>query len=71
MQADGATRPKKCKRNLGKARRAAKGLSARVASLARRRCLAPADRAANLGAEVVDLAGRTRAFFKSRFCASK
>ena len=71
MQADGATRPKKCKRNLGKARRAAKALSARVASLTRRRCLAPADRVANLGAEVSDLAGRTRALFKSRFCARR
>jgi len=71
MQADSATRPKKCKRNLGKARRAAKALSARVASLARSRCLAPADRVARLGAEVVDLARRSRALFRSRFCARK
>ena len=71
MQADGATRPKKCKRNLGKAGRAAKALRARVASTTRRNCLAPADRVANLGAEVSDLAGRTRALFKSRFCARR
>ncbi len=71
MQADGATRPKKCKRNLGKAGRAAKALRARVASTTRRNCLAPADRVARLDSEVVDLARRTRALFKSRFCASK
>src|SRR5438445_6610436 len=70
MQADGATRPKKCKRNLGKAGRAAKALRARVASMTRRNCLAPADRVARLDSEVVDLARRTRALFKSRFCAS-
>jgi len=70
MQADGATRPKKCKRNLGKAGRAAKALRARVASMRRRNCLAPADRVARLDSEVVDLARRTRALFKSRFCAS-
>ncbi len=71
MQADGATRPKKCKRNLGKAGRAAKALRARVASTTRRNCLAPAERVARLDSEVVDLARRTRALFKSRFCASK
>jgi len=71
MQADGATRPKKCKRNLGRAGRAAKALRARVASITRRDCLAPADRVARLDSEVVDLARRTRALFKSRFCASK
>src|SRR5438132_452517 len=70
MQADGATRPKKCKRNLGKAGRAAKALRARVASMTRRNCLAPADRVTRLDSEVVDLARRTRALFKSRFCAS-
>src|SRR5437870_3874045 len=70
MQADGATRPKKCKRNLGKAGRAAKAPRARVASMTRRNCLAPADRVARLDSEVVDLARRTRALFKSRFCAS-
>ena len=71
MQADGATRPKKCKRNLGKAGRAAKALRARVASTTRRNCLAPAERVARLDSEVVDLARRTRALHKSRFCASK
>jgi len=70
MRADGATSPKKCKRNLRRARRAAKALRARVASL-KRKCLAPDDRVASLDSEVVDLAGRTRALFKSRFCMSK
>ena len=70
MRADGATSPKKCKRNLRRARRAAKALRARVASL-KRKCLAPDDRVARLDSEVVDLAGRTRALFKSRFCMSK
>jgi len=70
MQADGATRPKKCKRNLGKARRAAKGLSARVASLSRGKCLAPADRVTRLDAEAVDLANRTKALLKSHFCGN-
>ncbi len=71
MQADGATRPKKCKRNLSKAGRAAKALRARVASVTRRNCLAPADRVARLDSEVVDLSRRTRALFKSRFCVSR
>src|SRR5207247_6623779 len=41
MQADSATRPKKCKRNLGKARRGAKALSRRAAAPARGRALGP------------------------------
>ena len=71
MRADGATSSKKCKRSLRKARRAAKALRARVASMRRRNCLTPTDRVARLDSEVVDLARRTRALHKSRFCASK
>jgi len=71
MRADGATSSKKCKRSLRKARRAAKALRARVASMRRRHCLTPADRVARLDSEVVDLARRTRALHKTRFCASK
>jgi hypothetical protein len=70
VQAD-AARAKKCKRELDAARRAAKTLRKRVASLTRRGCLAPADRAASLGPEVADLAGRTRALWNGGFCASK
>jgi len=71
MRADGATSPKKCERNLRRAGRAAKALRARVASLTLRKCLAPDDRVATLDSEIVDLASRTRALLKSRFCASK
>jgi len=71
MQAGTATSAKKCKGNLKTARRATKALRARVASLTRRRCLAPVDRATNLNAEVADLAGRMKALFKSQFCARK
>jgi len=71
MRAEGATGPEGCERDLRTARRAAKALRARVASLARRQCLAPADRVARLDAEVAELARRTRALFKSRFCARK
>ena len=68
MQGYGASMPKKCKWDLSKARRAAKSLRARVGSLTRRRCLAPAT---SLDSQVVDLIGRIQALFKSRFCVSK
>ena len=71
MRANGATSPRKCKRSLRKARRAAKALRAKVASMRRRNCLAPADRVARLDSEVADLARRTGALSKSGFCASK
>jgi hypothetical protein len=71
MQADTATSAKKCKRSLAAARRVAKTLRVRVASLTRRGCLAPVDRAASLQMEVADIASRTKALFKSGFCASK
>lgn len=71
MQADAATEVKHCKRKLSQARRVAKALSARVASLNRRGCLAPPDRVASLDAEVVDLARRTTALFKSAFCGTR
>jgi len=71
MQADLATSAKKCKRSLKAARRAAKALSARIASLTRSECLAPAERAASLNPEAMDLANRTKALFRSGFCASK
>ena len=71
MQADTATSAKTCKGRLKMAGRAAKTLHAKVASLTQRKCLAPVDRAASLGREVVDLGSRTKALFKSGFCASK
>jgi len=71
MQADREPSAKKCRQRLGTARRVAKALSARVASLNRRRCLAPVGRAASLDTEIADLANRTTALFKSAFCASR
>ncbi len=69
MAAANTTSAKKCKRSLRMARLAAKSLSARVASLSRGKCLAPADRVTRLDAEAVDLANRTKALLKSHFCA--
>jgi hypothetical protein len=48
-----------------------KSLRKKVASLSRRRCLAPAGRAASLAAEIGDLAGRMKALSHSGFCATK
>jgi len=70
-EADSGPKGKKCKHKLGKARGVTQSLSARVASLTRRKCLAPVDRAGSLDTEVVDLTKRTTALFKSPFCASK
>ena len=71
MRADTATSAKKCKGSLKTARRAARSLHAKVASLIRSRCLAPVDPVAILNAEIIDLAGRTKALLKSGFCAGK
>ncbi len=71
MRADTATSAKKCRGSLKTARRAARSLHAKVASLIRSRCLAPVDPAAILNAEIIDLAGRTKALSKSGFCAGK
>jgi len=70
MAAANTTSAKKCKRSLRMARLAAKSLSARVASLSRGKCLAPADRVTRLDAEAVDLANRTKALLKSHFCGN-
>ena len=71
MRADTATSAKKCKGSLKTARRAARSLHAKVASLIRSRCLAPVDPVAILHAEIIDLAGRTKALSESGFCAGK
>jgi hypothetical protein len=70
-QADRAPSAKTCKHLLRQARRVVKSLRKKVASLSRRRCLAPAGRATSLAAEVGDLAGRMKALSHSAFCATK
>ena len=70
-RADTVTSARKCKGSLKTARRAAKSLHAKVASLIRSRCLAPVDRVAILDAEIIDLTGRTKALSKSGFCAGE
>jgi hypothetical protein len=70
-QADGARTRKRCRAKLDTARHAAKSLSARIASLTRRNCLAPVGSATTLEHEAVDLLKRTTALSKSGFCANK
>jgi hypothetical protein len=62
---------KKCKRDLDSARRAAKSFDTRVGSLAKRHCIAPSDVSAALVQEMGDLTNRSKALFKSGYCAGR
>jgi len=70
-QAARASSGEQCKRSLDAARRAAKSFETRVVSLVKRRCLTPPALATMLRQESGDLATRSKALFKSAYCAGR
>ena len=70
-QAQGASSAKKCKRKLDRARRAAKSFNIRISSLLKRHCIAPTNLGTTLAQETANLTIRSKALFKSGYCAGK